>query len=614
MESPHIAHQDVKFETRKALWPFLKRIFGYAMKYRLWMAGFAFWVILMAALDAMFPLVFLNLIDGVLVPAFSAMQEMPVSEVWVLYKADVWRFAGYFMMIGGGMIVSLYFFIKYAGQVQEYVMADLRLDMFKKLQRLPYSYYDKNASGWLLSRLTSDTDRVCEVISWGALDAVWGISMIIFCLSAMAWYDVSLMLIVLIALPVMILLSARIRRLVLLYSRLSRKMNSELTASYMEHIQAVKETKNFAMEQEQQTKFMSQSRAMQGVSFRSSFYAATYIPLVIFIGSLAAALVVWAGGSGVIAGTVTLGTLIAAYEYSTKIFMPVSDLSRFYANAQNSLSAGERIFSLLDEPELIGDSPDSVEFQGSIPEINYRNVYFSYRDDQPVLKDFSLQILPAQSIAIVGPTGAGKSTVINLLGRFYEPTAGSVDFDGNDIRSYTLASLRSRMAFISQTPQLFRGTIRDNILFGRKDISNDAPEEILRSLGAEDLISRLDEQVGESGEHLSVGERQLISFARALISRPGIIVLDEATSSVDTETEAVIQQAMAAALSGRTSVIIAHRLSTIRNCDRIVVMENGTIAEQGSHKELIRAKGLYYKLYLHQLSRQEYVWPDNGHE
>jgi ATP-binding cassette, subfamily B, bacterial len=603
-------HQDKTFETRQALWPFLKRIFSYAMRYRNWMFGFAFWVMMMAALDAITPLVFLNLIDHVITPALIMVRENSVQLAWETYSGDLYRYAAYFMGIGTGMILSLYYFIKYAGQVQEFVMTDLRLDMFKKLQRLPFSYYDRNASGWLLSRLTSDTDRVCEVISWGALDAVWGLSLIFFCLGAMFYYDWSLMLIVLVSIPVMVLLSARIRRLVLLYSRKSRKINSELTATYMEHIQGIKETKNFAMENEQHKRFRVQSSAMYGASFKSAFYSATYIPLVIFIGSLAAAFVVWLGGSGVIAGTVTLGTLIAAYEYSTKIFMPMSDLSRFYANAQNSLSAGERIFALLDEPITIKDSEQATFWDQKPAIIKYNDVSFYYRADQPVLNNFSLEIAPGSSVAIIGPTGAGKSTVINLLGRFYEPVSGSVQFNGTDIRDYTLESLRQGMAFISQTPQLFKGSIMQNILFGRSGLTEGEVIEVLKSLSADSLISRLHENVGESGEHLSIGERQLISFARAMVTDPAIIILDEATSSVDTETEAIIQIAMNKMLHGRTAIIIAHRLSTIKNCDQIVVMEAGAIAEQGQHADLISRKGLYYRLYLHQLSKTVDAWSD----
>ena len=301
-----------------------------------------------------------------------------------------------------------------------------------------------------------------------------------------------------------------------------------------------------------------------------------------------------------IAGVVTVGVLAAAFDYSTKIFFPILDISRFYALAQASLSAGERIFSLIDETVDIKDEKGATDFNKIKGDIKFENVTFQYVEGKPVLKDLGLHIKAGQSIALVGPTGEGKTTIVNLIGRFYEPTTGRIVIDGEDYKEKTLNSLRGQMGTVLQTPHLFSGTIRENIRFANPECEEKEVEEALLLLGADAFIKRLDEEVGENGELLSEGEKQLVSFARAIIAKPAIFIMDEATSSIDTLTEAKIQAGVEHIISSRTSIIIAHRLSTIKNCDRILVIQKGKIAEDGNHDELIAKGGIHHELYTKQ--------------
>ncbi len=590
-----------------AMWPFLKRMIGYLFTHKKLMYSFLFWITITAIIESMFPLVILNLVDNVLTPQIKLLSE--ASQSGIAYTPElslVYPYILFIIVMGAIQALSVFMFVRDCGKVNEMVMYDLREQLFRKLQQLSFSYYDKSASGWLLTRLTSDTDRVTQVVSWGLLDAFWGVITIFFCQIVILFYNWKLGLIIFISIPILLLVSIKIRILVLRYSRESRKINSDLTARFTEHINGVKINKSTAQEQRVTRDFMQLSSRMHRSSFRASYYTAMYVPIVVFISALAAAAIVYFGGTMAIAvpAGITVGVLAASFDYGLKIFMPIIDISLFYAQVQGSLSAGERIFSLLDEPLTIHDKENAGTFSKISGDIEFKDVSFYYNKDNPVMQDFNLRILPGTSVALVGATGEGKTTIANLVARFYEPVEGQLRIDGVDYTDQTLESLRSRIGMVLQTPYLFSGTIEENIRFGRKEATDKDILEALKLVGAEQFKDRLKELVGESGEQLSMGERQMVSFARAVLTNPSIFIMDEATSSIDTVAEQQIQKGVEQMLKNRTSIVIAHRLSTIKTCDRILVIKGGQIIEDGSHKELLALKGKYYGLYTHQLREE----------
>lgn len=601
--------EDKQFKTQGALWPFLRRIMGYAYGYKQFFWPFVIAVAFIAACDAVFPLFWMYYLDGTIVPLARkyaqnvASNQMPLSIDW----ATIVTGASLFLLNGIVQVICVYSFIKYAGYIEETVMYDLRRQMFVRLQALPYSFFDRSAAGWLLSRLSSDTPRVTRLISWGFLEFIWGILMIMGSLLAMFIYKWQLALIVTLSIPILALVSIRLRLLILKYSRMARKLNSEITAHYTEHINGVAVNKITAQEDRVGAEFSILTNDMQHASYRAAYYTALYMPLVISIGSVTAAIVLYYGGLMTLlpASTFTVGALAAFFNYAGQIYWPILEISRFYADAQGSLSAGERIFSLIDEEPDIKNTPDAIDFSTLEGDIRFENVCFGYSGEKSVLQNFNLHIPAGQSVALVGATGGGKSTITSLIGRFYEPTNGTIRIDGIDYRTRTLNSLRRQLGVVLQTPHLFSGTLRQNILYGRLTATDEDIKNVLEMISAEHFIPRLDEQVGEGGENLSMGEKQLVSFARALIVNPRIIIMDEATASIDTLTEARLQSGIEQMIQGRTAIIIAHRLSTIKNCDRILLIKHGQIVEDGTHKELMHKKGYYYNLYLRQ--RQEEV-------
>jgi len=600
-------YRDKQFVSEGSIMPFLKRLFSYSKKYKKWMRGFIFFVLIVAATEAVTPLVWLNLLDNAVVPLVE--QYKPSYDKGVTPEVDFGPLTKYvLMLVGLGIILSasVFMFINFAGKLQEYIMYDIRQQLFTKLQELSFSFYDKSAVGWLMSRITSDTIKVTELISWGFIECIWGFGMITFCLAAMFLYNVKLALIVTLTIPILAFISMKVRKMILKYSREARRYNSEITASYNEHISGVEVNKSMVQEDRASSEFESLSEKMRVSSFRSAYYTALYTPLVIFGGSIAAALIIFVGGKMAITipPEITVGLLAAFFGYATLIYEPILDISRFYSQAQNCISAGERIFSLLDTQPMIKDKPGADDFAEINGDIEFENVSFHYEKDKPVLKNVNLKIDAGQSVALVGETGGGKSTIINLICRFYEPTGGVLKIDGTDYMDKTIQSLGSKLGVVLQTPHLFSGSIRENIRYGRGDANEEDIVNSLLLIGGDEFINRLDEEAGENGDKLSLGEKQLISFARAVLANPRIFIMDEATSSVDTLTEAKIQNGIQEMIKGRTSIIIAHRLSTIKNCDRILVVKKGSIIEDGNHHDLMLQKGYYYNLYTRQLREQ----------
>lgn len=593
-------HQEKNFEETNTLWSFLKRLFGLAIKnHPILFIILAMGVLITAVADAILPKLFYILLDDLVIPQVKIYEEL--LEKGVAYTPDIEIFMPYIIMYAvwiASITFSVWLFILGAQQLQERLMYDLRKQMFKKLQYLSFSFYDKNAMGWLVSRITSDTNRVTEIISWGFVSVVWGTSMIFFTFFVMMTIDVELTLWVMATLPLLAFVSIKIRLLILKNSRKARKQGSENIAYFIEHINGIEVNKSTVQEEKAANVFDLKTELQRKYSFKSSYYTAMFIPIVIVVGSLAAVLVIWQGGSKVLdeKSIFLIPSLAAFFIAARSIFEPIFDISRFYAMAQDSLAAGERIFSLIDEKITIKDE-NKQAFDILKGEIEFKDVDFYYNKEKPILSQFNLKIKAGESIALVGPTGHGKTTITSLINRFYEPVNGTISIDGIDFTTRTLHSLRKQMGVILQSPHLFSGTIKENIIFGLDNITEKDVVATLKQIGAVNLIEKLNIEVGEEGINLSNGERQLVSFARAIIKNPAILIMDEATSSIDTITEAKIQKGINEIIKDRTSIIIAHRLSTIKRCNRIIVIENGRIKESGSHEELLNKKGHYFDLF-----------------
>jgi ATP-binding cassette subfamily B protein len=417
-----------------------------------------------------------------------------------------------------------------------------------------------------------------------------------------------LALIVLAAIPILIVIAVQFRKRILVEFRNSRKANSKITGAYNENITGVRVVKGLGREDENLAEFQELTGTMYRASYRAAWLSALFLPTVQIISALALGIIVWYSGLEIQVGLMTIGGIQAFISYLTFMMWPVQDLARVYAEMQHSIASAERIFTLLDSVPDVRDRPGAID-PGTIQgEIEFDHVDFYYEDEKPVLTDFSLKVKPGETIALVGPTGGGKSTIVNLLCRFYEPKRGVIRINGQDYTGYTLHSIQSRIGIVLQTPHLFSGTIRENIRYGKLGATDAEIEEAARVAGAHEFIAHFekgyDEEVGEGGNLLSVGQKQLISLARAVLAKPELFIMDEATSSVDTLTEALIQRGMENLMQGRTSFVIAHRLSTIKRASRILVIQDGRIVEIGTHAELLKLNGHYYRLYTQQFRHQ----------
>ena len=440
------------------------------------------------------------------------------------------------------------------------------------------------------------------------LDSTWAVVNITTSAVFMMLINWKLGLGVLLIVPVLIVIAVQFRKKILVEFRNSRRANSKITGAYNENIQGVRVVKALGREDQNLVEFQELTDKMYRASYRAAWLSALFLPAVQIVSSIALGGIIWYGGIQSQAGLITIGGIQAFVAYLTFMLWPVQDLARVYAEMQHSIASAERIFKLLDSQPEVRNRPDAIEAKTLLGEIEFDHVDFYYEDRKPVLTDFTLTVNAGETIALVGPTGGGKSTIVNLLCRFFEPRNGQVRINGRDYTEYTLQSIHSRIGIVLQTPHLFSGTVRENIRYGRLDASDADVDEAAKIAGAHDFIVTLekgyDQNVGEGGNKLSVGQKQLISLARAVLAKPELFIMDEATSSVDTLTEALIQRGMEALMQGRTSFVIAHRLSTIRRADRILVIENGRIAEQGTHAELLRQRGHYYNLYTQQFRHQ----------
>lgn len=538
-----------------------------------------------------------------------------ISKLWLdegIIPGDASRFAELSVIYIGVMIVQsacVFGLIYLTGILGHRVQYDLRKKMFGHLQNLSLSYYSRTPVGWIMSRVTSDTERIADLVTWGMLDVTWATVSILTSLFFMFMINWQLALAVFLMVPVLVVVAVWFERRILVNYRTARKANSRITGAYNESITGVRVIKALRREERNLDEFGELTNDYYRAAFRAAWLSALFLPVVQIIAATSISLVIFFGGMQVENGTMTIGGIAAFIGYITFMLWPVQDMARVFASMQHAIASAERVFSLEDARPDVQDRPGALDPGTLRGDIQFENVTFRYEDAaEAVFDGLNLTIKAGETIALVGPTGAGKSTLVNLVCRFYEPTAGRILINGRDYTQMTLHSIHSRIGIVLQTPHLFGGSIRENIRYGRLEATDAEVEDAAKLAGAHDFITTFskgyDEEVGEGGNLLSVGQKQLISLARAVLASPDIFVMDEATSSVDTLTEALIQKGMETLMKGRTSFIVAHRLSTIRRASRILVIEDGGISEMGTHAELLRMKGHYYKLYTQQFRRE----------
>ena len=509
----------------------------------------------------------------------------------------------------------LQYVMNYATQwIGQKAIFDLRMQVFEYLQRLSLRFFDKNPIGRLVTRTTNDVESLNDMFSAGVVTIFSDIFVIFWILVFMFFMSWELSLVTLTVLPFLFYATWVFRRKAREAYREVRRHLARLNAFLQEHISGTVILQIFNREKKARDQFKRINSEYRDAYMRSIFYHAVFYPVVELISAVAIGLIIWYGGGSVVQGTLTIGILVSFIQYTEMFFRPIRDLAEKYNIMQTAMASSERIFKLLDDKSLIPDPEKPVELDTVRGEIEYKNVWFAYNDDEYVLRDVSFHVKPGESVALVGATGAGKTSIINLMTRFYDIQEGEILVDGIDIRTVRKAELRKHIATVLQDVFVFSGDIKNNITLGDESITMDRVREVCAAVGADKFIERLPqgyhEQVKERGATLSVGQKQLLSFARALAVDPKILILDEATSSVDTETEILIQQAIQRMLRGRTSIVIAHRLSTIQRADKIIVMHKGKIREIGKHHELLAQQGIYYRLY--QLQYKEQIGVERG--
>jgi ATP-binding cassette, subfamily B, bacterial len=596
------------------------RVFHHTLPYKRLLVPLLISAVVIAVIEASFALITRWAVDDVM-KLGESMNPWPPITVYAVFTLS--------------LAVGVWVFINSAGGLANHMSHDIRWECFKRIQELEFAYFDHRPTGWLISRLTSDCDKLARIIAWGSLDLIWAVCLVIMIAVILVVLHPVLGLLVLSVVPPLIFISAVFQKKLLLSSRDTRKYNSMITASFAEALQGLRTTKTLVREQENLGEFQQLSQQMYGVSIQNALQSAVYLPIVLTLGSLAAGIALWRGGVSVTDGSLSLGTLVAFIFYTGQFFAPINQIAHVLIQMQGAQAAGERVLSLLATVPSIADSeqvrsrletwdvperPVNLAADGypaGIESLEFRHVDFTYTDGETVLKDFNLSVQSGQTIALVGASGGGKSTIVNLAARFYEPTGGQILVNGHDLRERGLAWYQSNLGIVLQGPHLFSGSVRENIRYGRLDATDGETEAAARSVNADGFIGALengyDTDVGEGGNRLSTGQKQLISFARALLADPRIFIMDEATSSIDTETEQLIQQGLQAIFRGRISFVIAHRLSTIRTADRILVIEKGRITESGTHGELLALRGHYQALYTHQSQQErEAKWFEKG--
>ncbi len=583
------------------------KLMPFIARYKFKLIGVTVLMLLLALTDISMPLFQSYIVDNIIME-----NKLDSIEIFTLL----------YVIVIIAQVIAVYGFTRLSMFIEMRLGFDLREAVFTKLQKLSLSYYNTTPVGYMMSRVLSDTSRIGESIAWGIVDMFWALVYVIGVFIAMFILNYKLALLVVLIIPVMAIATMYFQGKLLSANRTIRKTNAIMTGEFNECITGAKTSKTLVIEDKNFKGFKHTTEKMYGANVHMARLNAVFIPIIIFAGSLATAIVLSRGGKYALDGIFKIGELSAFLAYSIGIFEPIQNLARIFADFISLQANIERVSGVLEQELLIQDTdeviakygdnihPKKENWESINGDIEFKDVSFTYPDgEEEVLKDFSLKIPAGTNVAIVGETGAGKSTLVNLACRFYEPTSGQILIDGVDYKERSQLWLHSNIGYVLQSPHLFSGTIKENIKYGKLDATDEEIERAAKAVSADTVVAKLDKgyesDVGENGDRLSTGEKQLVSFARAIIADPRIFVLDEATSSIDTHTEQLIQDAINHILHGRTSFIIAHRLSTIRKADLILVVKEGKIIERGTHKELLNKKGYYYDLYTKQFEEEK---------
>lgn len=497
--------------------------------------------------------------------------------------------------------LAIYSFYVFGGKLEYQVSKEIRKSVFERIEKFSLTNIKKYETGELISRLTSDVQKLSEVFSWGVIDACHSIIVLLISISIMLYLSYTLTLMLFLILPAIYIVTVIFQKNILKFQRKVRDYNSKIIRSYTESLSYIKTIKALGIEDKKKKEFKAYNEKYRKYNLLSILISAIFVPTVMFVASIGVGFAFNFSSISVMRNVMTYGAFLSFLTYSFQIFEPFKMLAQIFTDLKSAQASAERVFQILyEEDEIIENQESDLNFEGNI---KFENVSFHYFDDDKlILKDFNFEIKKGESVAFIGSTGSGKSTIVNLICKFYNPTSGGIYLDGINYRNIDKTCLYNNLGYVLQQPQLFSISIKENIKFGNENATDEEILKVCNLLGIDEFISKLpngiDTVIGETGYNISGGQKQLISFARALIKNPKLLVLDEATSSIDTETEKIIQNKMKDILKGKTSIIVAHRLSTIKHCDKIVLIENGNILEQGTHLELLDKKGIYYKMYI----------------